>query len=115
MAYCSIQIINTSCIRLVQLLSLGTSCQELKLSWEATIIESHVSQFSKSAIKISPDGRYIASAQNTFPGFPADIIIWDFETKEIKHRLKLHKVGINSLAFSPDSQLLASQGCLEDK
>jgi WD40 repeat protein len=31
------------------------------------------------------------------------------------HRLKLHKVGINSLAFSPDSQLLASQGCLEDK
>jgi len=68
--------------------------------------------FYNSAIKISPNGKYIASAQNTFPGFPADIIVWDFETKEIKHRLKLHKVGINSLAFSPDSQLLASQGCL---
>jgi hypothetical protein len=33
------------------------------------------------AIKISPDGRYLASAQNTFPGFPADIIIWDFQTR----------------------------------
>lgn len=66
-------------------------------------------------MKISRDGRYLASAQKSFPGFPADVIIWDFETREIKHRLKLHKTAVTSLAFSHDSQLLASQGCLEDK
>jgi hypothetical protein len=33
------------------------------------------------AIKISPDGKYLATAQNSFPGFPADIIIWEFDTK----------------------------------
>jgi hypothetical protein len=45
------------------------------------ITESHVNFYPYSAIKISPDGKYVASAQNTFPGFPADIIIWDFQTK----------------------------------
>ena len=64
-----------------------------------------------SDIKISKNGRYIVSAQNSFPGFPADVIIWDFESREIKHRLRLHKTGVTSLAFSPDSQFLASQGC----
>ena len=71
--------------------------------------------FIYSAIKISRDGRYLASAQTSFPGFPADVIIWDFEAREILHRLKLHKTSVTSLAFSHDSQFLASQGCLEDK
>jgi WD40 repeat protein len=41
--------------------------------------------------------------------------VWDFQTREVKHRFKLHKNAVTSLAFSPDSRLLASQGCLEDK
>lgn len=57
----------------------------------------------------------MASAQTSFPGFHADVIIWDFETREIKHRLRLHKTSVTSLAFSHDSEFLASQGCLEDK
>lgn len=71
--------------------------------------------YNNVGIKISKNGRYIASAQTSFPGFPADVIIWDFETREIKHRLKLHKTSVTSLAFSHDSQLLATQACLEDK
>jgi WD40 repeat protein len=43
------------------------------------------------------------------------VLVWDFEKREIKHRFKLHKNSVTSLAFSPDSRLLASQGCLEDK
>lgn len=34
--------------------------------------------YHNQGIKISRDGRYIASAQNSFPGFAADVIIWDF-------------------------------------
>jgi len=49
------------------------------LSRAQTFLRGHDNRIS--SIKISPDGKYLASAQNTFPGFPADIIIWDFETK----------------------------------
>lgn len=56
------------------------------LSRTQTFLRGHDNRIScrylnNLAIKISPDGRYIASAQNTFPGFPADIIIWDFEAR----------------------------------
>lgn len=64
-----------------------------------------------SAIKISNDGRFIASAEHSFIGQIAEIIVWDFATREIKHRLRLHKTGVTSLSFSADSQFLASQGC----
>ena len=43
-------------------------------------------------------------------GFQAEIIIWDFDTLEILHRLKLHKVLIQSLSFSFNEQYLASTG-----
>lgn len=57
----------------------------------------------------------MASGQKTFMGFQADVIVWDFKEKSLKHRLKLHKVLIVSLSFSYDSRLLASQGGMEDK
>lgn len=81
MGFSSILIINTSFIHWDQPSLSDTSFLEPRLSSEVMIAESHVSYFAYSAIKISPDGKYIASAQNTFPGFPADIIIWDFQTK----------------------------------
>jgi hypothetical protein len=37
--------------------------------------------FIYSAIKISNDGKYLASAQKSFPGFSADVIIWDFAAR----------------------------------
>ena len=67
------------------------------------------------AIKISRDGRHLASAEHSFPGQVAEVILWDFNTRQVNHRFKLHKQSVTSLAFSPDSRLLASQGCLEDK
>ena len=48
-------------------------------------------------------------------GFQADIIIWDFDKKELLHRLKLHKVLIQSLSFSFNELYLASLGGQDDK
>lgn len=66
-------------------------------------------------IRVSNNGKYVASGQKTFMGFQADVIIWDFKERALKHRLKLHKVLISSLSFSYDSKYLATQGGLEDK
>lgn len=48
--------------------------------------------FQVSCIALSKSGRYLASGQVTYMGFPADIIIWDLETKELLHRMAIHKV-----------------------
>jgi len=54
-----------------------------------------------SALAVSRSGKYIASGQSTHMGFPADVIIWDHETNKEKHRLSLHKGGVQAIAFSP--------------
>lgn len=65
-------------------------------------------------IVCSNTGKYIASGQKTYQGFKADIIVWDFDTLEMVHRLKLHQVLIQSLSFSADEQYLASLGGQDD-
>jgi WD40 repeat protein len=50
-----------------------------------------------ACIAVSKSGRYLASGQVTHMGFNADIIIWDFETRQAVHRMALHKVGGYSL------------------
>lgn len=63
-----------------------------------------------SVLKVSSSGKYIASGQQTHMGFQADIIIWDFDNLQLLHRLKLHKVLIQSLSFSTNELYLASVG-----
>lgn len=45
-----------------------------------------------SCLALSKSGRYLASGQITYMGFTADIIVWDLETRQLMHRLALHKV-----------------------
>lgn len=67
-----------------------------------------------STIAVSKSGSMIASGQKTHMGFPADIIVWDFATRQAIHRLRLHKVCIQSLAFSHTEMFLASLGGEDD-
>jgi WD40 repeat protein len=67
-----------------------------------------------SCLTVSPDGRYLASGQLSFMGFSADIIVWDMETRKAVHRMSLHKVKVQDLAFSPCGTYLASLGGQDD-
>lgn len=42
------------------------------------ILKFQVKNINNTGIKISKDGKYLASSQRSFSGFPADVIIWDF-------------------------------------
>ena len=39
-----------------------------------------------STLSLSKSGKYLASGQQTFMGFNADIIVWDFEERKEKYR-----------------------------
>ena len=67
-----------------------------------------------TCIAVSNTGRYIASGQQTHMGFKADIIVWDYEKKELCHTFTLHKVKVQALAFSPNDLYLVSLGGQDD-
>ncbi|PIK54041.1 hypothetical protein BSL78_09070 [Apostichopus japonicus] len=67
-----------------------------------------------SCIAVSNSGKYLASGQITHMGFKADVIIWDYSNKELYCRLTLHKVKVQSLAFSPKDTFLVSLGGQDD-
>jgi WD40 repeat protein/serine/threonine protein kinase len=62
-----------------------------------------------NAISYSPDGRLMASS-----GADGSIVLWDAETRiPMTDPIIEHNSVVTSLAFSPDSQLIASGGCAE--
>ncbi|GLC39328.1 Cilia- and flagella-associated protein 52 [Pleodorina starrii] len=67
-----------------------------------------------SCLALSRSGKYLATGQITYMGFTADIIIWDLETKQLLHRMALHKVKVQALDFSCDERYLASLGGQDD-
>lgn len=64
-----------------------------------------------TAIAISPDGNYIATGQK---GENSDIVVWDFNTRQIIYIFEEHDFEIKSLSFSHDNKMLASIGNSED-
>ena len=77
-----------------------------------TFLQGHTDKVS--CIALSKSGKYIASGQVTYMGFAADICIWDFEKRELVHRMSLHKVKVQALCFSEDDRFLASLGGQDD-
>jgi len=67
-----------------------------------------------SCVAVSNSGRYVASGQITHMGFKADVIVWDYEKRELYCRLVLHKVKVEALAFSADDIYLATLGGQDD-
>ncbi|KAL8567600.1 hypothetical protein ACOMHN_054413 [Nucella lapillus] len=73
-----------------------------------TILSKHTNNVS--CIAISPKGEFIATGQVIYMGFKASIILWDYETGQHTILPDVHKVKVESLAFSQDSRYLFSLG-----
>lgn len=65
----------------------------------------------------SPDGRLLAWGESgsnyVSPLNSASIHIWDLQARRETHRIPAHQQWVETLAFSPDSKLLASGGVEE--
>ena len=72
-----------------------------------TLVEDAQVRYGIRALTFSPDGTRLASASRT------QIKLWDIETRAEIMTLKGHTDRIESVAFSPDGQLLAS-GATDD-
>lgn len=66
-------------------------------------------------INMSRSGDLIASADKQKSGFLSTILLWDWKTKKVRHRLSMHKEEVRALCFSEDDKYLASVGGPEDK
>ena len=82
------------------------------ISRSQTFLQGHDQKIS--CITCSKSGNLVASGQQTWMGFQADVIVWDFATREEIHRFKLHKVFIQSLDFSTNDRYLATLGGRDD-
>ncbi|MGD1808378.1 WD40 repeat domain-containing protein [Dapis sp. BLCC M126] len=82
----------------------GSDDEKLKLwSLEGKLIstfEGHTDIVSK--VTFSPDGKMIASVSNN-----DTVILWDFEKKKLKKRIKNENELVESISFSPNSDILA--------
>lgn len=67
-----------------------------------------------SCVAIAKSGQYIASGQVTYMGFKADIIVWDFNERQIYCKLTLHRNMVEALVFSPNDKYLVSLGGQDD-
>uniref|UniRef100_A0AAV2LMM8 Cilia- and flagella-associated protein 52 n=1 Tax=Knipowitschia caucasica TaxID=637954 RepID=A0AAV2LMM8_KNICA len=82
-------------------------------------VPGEVSDPIKTEVKSEDDdyelsGQYIASGQVNFMGFKADVIIWDYEQRNIYAQLSLHMAKVEALSFSPNNKYLVSLGGVDD-
>merc|ERR1711988_118506 len=78
-----------------------------------TFLQGHDNEIT--CLTVSRSGKYLASGQKTHSGFQADILIWDFASKTQIFKLRMHKVCVVTLSFSPNEEFLASVGGIDDK
>ncbi|CAB0032984.1 unnamed protein product [Trichogramma brassicae] len=81
-------------------------------SGQQTFLSGHTNLIS--AMCISPCGRYIASGQINHSGFKAMVILWDYEAKKLRSSYEIHKVRVEDLCFSSQSNYLMSLGGRDD-
>ncbi|KAL0107174.1 hypothetical protein PUN28_015593 [Cardiocondyla obscurior] len=67
-----------------------------------------------SALCVSPCGEYVASGQNNHLGFKAMVIVWNYKEGTIKGSYETHKVCVEDLCFTCNSDFLVSLGGRDD-
>ncbi|KAL6443642.1 hypothetical protein ACFW04_001630 [Cataglyphis niger] len=67
-----------------------------------------------SALCVSPCGKYIGSGQNNHLGFKAMVIVWNYKEGTMIGSYETHKVGIEDLCFTCNSNFLVSLGGRDD-
>jgi len=72
---------------------------------QQTFLEGHLGAIS--ALTASSQGKMVASGEE---GDSSDVCVWDYESRQLQYRLKEHKFGVQSLAFSNDERFLATLG-----
>ncbi|XP_071034756.1 cilia- and flagella-associated protein 52 isoform X2 [Parasteatoda tepidariorum] len=63
-----------------------------------------------SCVAVAKDGSFLASGQENFMGFKADVIIWNFQDQTIYARHNIHRVKVEAVAFTCDSKYIISLG-----
>ncbi|KAJ1527986.1 hypothetical protein ONE63_007914 [Megalurothrips usitatus] len=90
-------------------------CKVTVVHWETRkqdFLEGHTNVIT--ALSVSFDGKYVASGQINHMGFKAFVILWDFEKRVALMKHDIHKVRIEALDFSFDSEYLFSLGGRDD-
>ncbi|MCC5944035.1 MAG: OmpA family protein [Bernardetiaceae bacterium] len=77
---------------------LGLSAQEFE---DYKILKGHIG--GVQTVRFSPDGKYLGSG-----GLDNQVVIWDVETGEIKHKLTGFRQNVHEVTFSPDGSLVAA-------
>ena len=65
-----------------------------------------------TCLAISHSGKYVVSGQSSLG--KATVIIWDYESGSVLHRLDLHKLSVSCIAISSDEKYVATYGGPDD-
>lgn len=81
---------------------------------EQYFLQCGSNQTAVSCMKLSNDGKLLATGQKTHAGFPASVWIWDLESRKVIHKLNLYKTKIQAISFSPSNKYIATLGGEDD-
>ncbi|XP_035734777.1 cilia- and flagella-associated protein 52-like isoform X2 [Vespa mandarinia] len=81
-------------------------------SSEQSFLTGHTNLIS--AVCVSPCGNFVASGQINHLGFKAMVIVWDYHNRTVKSSYEIHKVRVEDVCFTLDSNYLISLGGRDD-
>ena len=98
------------------LASIGDDGQVLRWDPSTATVEASIGRHRGEgrSLSLSPDGRYLVSADRGEAGEGADVNVWATETGSLHEQLMPHEQGVRATAFSPDGRLLATADGLGD-
>ncbi|XP_047349154.1 cilia- and flagella-associated protein 52 isoform X3 [Vespa velutina] len=82
------------------------------VSSEQSFLTGHTNLIS--AVCVSPCGNFVASGQINHLGFKAMVIVWDYHNRTVKSSYEIHKVRVEDVCFTLDSNYLISLGGRDD-